>query len=269
MIIAPKISTKDKQLVPLLKEYEAIEFQLLEERYQSEVEDALTLLEDLPKIKDVCFHLPLQQCNILVVLSSDKLLSRFTHLLEMLAYTHRRLNYHFQIILHCRCTAEEFEDADCSGKLISLCHRFSGKGVTILLENNTPDLGCWEHDLFRKLFPTTLPMLEPCYDVCHGKISRRILGELSDPSKRIMSCVHHVHFSDAINGDGYIDKRNTHGRMHCTQQDVNGDLRWLETLGVNLREARIIAEINEDDYTRRPDMFRELEMLKAASLVRR
>ena len=57
--------------------------------------------------------------------------------------------------------------------------------------------------------------------------------------------------------------------MHWSQSEVNADLHYLVRRGVNLREARIVAEISEEDYVRRPDMFREIEMLETAALVRR
>lgn len=269
MLIAPKIVVGDEQLVEKIKDTRAIEFQLMEESYSKEVNRGILLARRLPKLTDICFHLPLSQCNILVVMASETLLSRLINLLENLASVHEVYGYHTQVILHGSCTLKEFEDVGGLSKLQALCSRFAGRGITILLENGTVDVGRWENNLVRTLFPTTLPMLEPCYDVCHDKISRRILGDLGVLPDSFMKAVHHIHFADAINGDGYIDKKATHGRMHWSQSEVNADLNYLVRRGVNLREARIVAEISEEDYVSRPDMFREIEMLATAALVRR
>lgn len=73
----------------------------------------------------------------------------------------------------------------------------------------------------------------------------------------------YVHFASCIDGDGVKDKKRTHGRVHKSYIDLFYDLMLLVRHGLDLETAVLTTEVTEDDYVKRPDMTRELEMLYA------
>ena len=64
-----------------------------------------------------------------------------------------------------------------------------------------------------------------------------------------------------LNEDGYIDKETTHGRVHISKSACIKDLEYLRIKGIDLNTLNLVTEINEKDYSKRPDMHKEIGYL--------
>ena len=72
--------------------------------------------------------------------------------------------------------------------------------------------------------------------------------------------VYQIHFAATLNNDGYIDKENTHGRVHENIEETKKELEWLEEYG--MKDKNYIIEVSEKDYYTRKDQIKEIEMIK-------
>ena len=73
--------------------------------------------------------------------------------------------------------------------------------------------------------------------------------------------IHEVHFSAALNGDGYIDKKNTHGVCHDNYSDFERDFELVSSLDTD-GTLVVVAELSETDYSIRDNMKAEMNLLR-------
>ena len=66
--------------------------------------------------------------------------------------------------------------------------------------------------------------------------------------------------------EGYKNKEFTHGRVHTSLLACEQDLQYLKSKGIDLNSVNLVTEINELEYTSRPDMNKELDYLREIKL---
>ena len=137
--------------------------------------------------------------------------------------------------------------------------------VNLLLENSLPDVRFSQpyDSAIMELLEVNNPKLFMCLDICHWYASCNMLQKDFEFPKELVPRIRSVHFSATLNNDGWLHKKETHGRVHPNIDSCNRDLEYLKELGVDFNSTFIVAEINEDDYTLRPDLITELNYLTA------
>ena len=273
MLICPKIYVDKEENTPLTKyinsEHRA-EIQMANQkdvpsRKGYDVAGTVDFaMEQFPDIKTLIVHLPLNDCylEIIAAINPERLLEEMVSAVSAADKydIDLYLLYHTAVMHDAVCRTLE----DTLYKMLSIIKR---RRITILVENAVFYPG--------KILPNLVlcneflqPQLKACVDTTHIKCQAKMYDtaphqfmeeQLSHfESNELNSIVKVIHFAQATENDGYIDKK-THGRRHENFDELKKDVDILEQCGI--KDAIYVTEVSEDDYYSRVDQIWEIESL--------
>lgn len=271
--IYPKIDDKLKGIHALRKyinKYKGVEIQItnydkLNGTFEFE-EQIRTLLEVFPNLKEIIIHTPVPFCYIEMYIAKDK--EVLFNIIEKIKTLTLELGIKIDLLFHVNWDIE-LEKMIVVPILVDIINNIKGFNIEILLENVifTNDFLCPLK--ICKLIGSS--QLKVCLDICHVHcysnmmnldINNLLKKELNkkDASKYVYS----IHFSKALNNDGFKDKK-THGRMHDTRNSLIKDVELLYEYG--MYESIFVPEINEENYETRECQIEEINNLEDIYLL--
>ena len=248
--------------------YQGIEIQMidfnkkrLEFNIIEPVESTMLLF---PNIKEIVIHLPLDFCNISYFVMKG--IDFITPLLEDAKKMSNENDISICLLFHI------YDDVDIVkltmlpflNKMLDI---IKGYNITILLENvyMVETEKCTVSNLEVCKFMGN-KQLKACIDICHihsyCNIFKKDINLFMKEKYKIKDCekyIKQMHFSAAINNDGYKDYQ-THSRKHETRLELTQDAELLSKYG--MRNKIFVIEICEDDYNTRKDQIEEIETLE-------
>ncbi len=271
--IYPKIDDKLKGINTLRKyinKYKGVEVQITKydktNGYFEFEEQIRTLLVVFPNLKEVIIHTPIPFCDLEMYIAKDK--EEIFNIIERIKALTLELGIKIDLLFHISWKFE-IEKMITVPVLMEMINSIKGFNIEILLENIhfTEDFLCPLK--ICKLIGSN--QLKTCLDICHVHcytnmmdldIKETLDKELNkkDASKYVYS----IHFSKALNNDGYKDK-NTHGRMHDTKKSLIEDVELLYEYG--MYDSIFVPEIAEEDYENRKDQIEEINNLEDIYLL--
>lgn len=229
--------------------------------------EVISEVSKIRKTREVILHMPfLAHTFEFYMMSKEYYDQLIKMLIDCIRYSDKTgikigLLFHcdFEIALLSKARGEEF-----IGYLISLVE---DSGVYFLCENTIPDVNRYDPKYiasFELLTRINHPKLVGCLDTCHLKTAENILQTKLVIQPCVARQIHEIHFSATLDGDGFRDKRKTHGKVHNSLVDLENDLLSvlsLGRLGLNLDDLVFVVEVSELDYVRMPDMRKEIDKL--------
>ena len=270
MIIYPKICENLNGL-EYLKEYvernNGIEIQLLniEETQKKTYEAVKRLKTEIPQLNEVTIHLPLEEefnFEMLTYSNLDVEKERVKKLIDI----SKEFNVKLNLIYHTTWDYTSWCKSGAIDRMKELLEVIQNSRVNILIENMIP--------LSERTHCTALKVvkaiennhLRVCLDICHihcvANIFKMDLKEFLNTYLNKEDCqkyIQQIHFAGTLNGDGYIDEKKTHGRVHDSWESFEEDYNILKQFGIE--DKIIVTEISEDDYSTRKDEIEEIKML--------
>lgn len=257
-----------KELEKYIQEDNGVELQFFHEdgiwgKYDfSETIDVL--MKEIPTIKEITIHPPLDDYDIeLVVLKDRKILE--TKIEEAIKIS-KQYNIKINLLYHVGWNMKMMEQGaiEIIEKSLNLLKETN---VNIVLENifgmNEYEQKCTVIEICKKI---NNPHLRACIDVCHLHCMANIFKLDFDSfmksyieKDQASKYVYQIHFSDTKNNDGYINKE-THGRKHDSLSEALQDYNILKLY--NMTNANIITEISEENYNTRKDQVDEIKLLE-------
>ena len=257
-----------KELEKYIQEDNGVELQFFHEdgiwgKYDfSETIDVL--MKEIPTIKEITIHPPLDDYDIeLVVLKDRKILE--TKIEEAIKIS-KQYNIKINLLYHVGWNMKMMEQGaiEIIEKSLNLLKETN---VNIVLENifgmNEYEQKCTVIEICKKI---NNPHLRACIDVCHLHCMANIFKLDFDSFMKSYiekdqagKYVYQIHFSDTKNNDGYINKE-THGRKHNSLSEALQDYNILKLY--NMTNANIITEISEENYNTRKDQVDEIKLLE-------
>ncbi len=270
--LMPKISEKFEQLGGVEKYVEKygkaeIQYFVREERpHNIDFSVAIEKLCSMYKMKEITIHPPLvNYFDIEMILMYDENIIK--NMLNQLVDLSQKLNIKLNIIFHTHWS-RVLHRVNTIKKIKELLKIVEGKNITLLIENllmiieprneSTALQLCKEIDN---------PNLRMCLDICHfhsqANIYKTDIEEWLESKLNKEDCekyIYQIHFSYTANNDGYIDKKNTHGIGHPTEEALLEDYKLLEKYGIENKQ--IVTEIAEFDYSYRRSQIQDIEWLE-------
>lgn len=267
--IFPKIDLINfsKEFDEIIDKSEGIEIQLFDENGATEAVNISSKIKKVhktyPNIKEVTIHTPLLNYDIEHVLfKNEKIFVKQLHDIVKLS---KKYKMSINLLYHTTWNIDALTSTGVVNiikKYLKILEHTNNKllieNVFLLDENN-----CTPLDLCKKI---DHPNLKACIDITHVKAKSNIYKmnlleyiynyldkDLCD------KYVYQIHFATALNNDGYIDKK-THGRAHENENTMIYDLKWM--MEYNLLNKVFVTEVSEDDYSRRIDQLKEINMLE-------
>ena len=257
-----------KELEKYIQEDNGVELQFFHEdgiwgKYDfSETIDVL--MKEIPTIKEITIHPPLDDYDIeLVVLKDRKILE--TKIEEAIKIS-KQYNIKINLLYHVGWNMKMMEQGaiEIIEKSLNLLKETN---VNIVLENifgmNEYEQKCTVIEICKKI---NNPHLRACIAVCHLHCMANIFKLDFDSfmksyieKDQASKYVYQIHFSDTKNNDGYINKE-THGRKHDSLSEALQDYNILKLY--NMTNANIITEISEENYNTRKDQVDEIKLLE-------
>ena len=270
MIIYPKICENLNGL-EYLKEYvernNGIEIQLLnpEETQKKSFEAVKRLKEEIPQLNEVTIHLPLKEefnFEMLTYSNLDVEKERVKKLIDI----SKEFNVKLNLIYHTTWDYTSWCNCGAIDRMKELLEVIQNSRVNILIENMIP-LSERKHCTALKVVKAIENNhLRVCLDICHihcvANIFKMDLKEFLNTYLNKEDCqkyIQQIHFAGTLNGDGYIDEKKTHGRVHDSWESFEEDYNILKQFGIE--DKIIVTEISEDDYSTRKDEIEEIKML--------
>lgn len=266
MIIAPKVAEVDIRQTEDVQKYMngTFEIQMLSQDLQMSWENCVSLMNNQSNIKEVILHTPFTRHVLEVYLMSRKLeRSLIKLLIDCIKYSSKR-DIKIGIIFHAEISTE-FIESTCGDYFVKhILDLVEGTNVYILLENSLPVLSAFKScDMPLVYMVDTLKntSVQVCLDLCHLQATENCLKKEIILPEDVISRIREIHFSATLNCDGYINKKETHGRVHRDYESLKKDFIRIVNMGVNTSDLIMTAEISENNYRERTDMLKELEML--------
>lgn len=270
--LMPKISEKFDQLGGVEKYVEKygkaeIQFFAKEEKpHNIDFSVAIEKLCSMYKMKEITVHPPLvNYFDIETILMYDEQIAR--NMLEQLVSLSENLNIKLNIIFHTHWALilHRFSTID---KIKYLLKIIEGTNVKILMENlfliTEPFDEISALSICKEI---DHPNLRMCFDICHmycqTNMYKTNIDSWMEKKLNKEDCekyIYQIHFSYTANNDGYIDKKNTHGVGHPTEELLLKDYKLLEKYGV--ANKQIVTEIAEYDYSYRKSQIQDIEWLE-------
>ena len=257
-----------KELEKYIQEDNGVELQFFHEdgiwgKYDfSETIDVL--MKEIPTIKEITIHPPLDDYDIELVLLKDRKILE-TKIEESIKIS-KQYNIKINLLYHVGWNMKMMEQGaiEIIEKSLNLLKETN---VNIVLENifgmNEYEQKCTVIEICKKI---NNPHLRACIDVCHLHCMANIFKLDFDSfmksyieKDQASKYVYQIHFSDTKNNDGYINKE-THGRKHDSLSEALQDYNILKLY--NMTNANIITEISEENYNTRKDQVDEIKLLE-------
>lgn len=265
-VVVPKVSEKidDMNCLPNPFIADKIELQLLSPQCSKYKDFLMDFINQYPNINTYILHIPFLFVSIHMIYSSEKLRREFVAFIVDCIKISNKYNKEINILFHMETPIKIFEH--CGGIewvnfIVSLVQDtnvyFLVENSMFTLENKDKDGGPFYH-LVKRI---DNPHLRICFDICHSQINENLFEDKYGLAKDIGKYTKSIHFSYTANNDGYKDGK-THGRVHPNIDALENDLQWLIEKGFDLNNTYLVTEINEDNYTKRPDLIKELSLLE-------
>ncbi len=269
MKIYPKTSSKleglDK-MMEYVQKYKGVELQYFDENGIIAPFDIATpvekLMEKIPYLEEITIHPPLCYYDIELVLFKD--MKIVEEQLQTLLELSKKYDIKINLLYHTEWNFTKHKELTID-KIRKLVKMIENSKVKLIFENifmfseNT----CTAFEIAKEV---DSPNCGVCFDICHlycrANIDKKNVEEYAEKYLDADLCkkyIHQVHFSDTKDGDGYLDHKKTHGRMHDNIQGVEYDYNLLKKY--NMDKCNYITEISEEDYTKRDDQLQELKWL--------
>lgn len=269
MKIYPKTSSKleglDK-MMEYVQKYKGVELQYFDENGIIAPFDIATpvekLMEKIPYLEEITIHPPLCYYDIELVLFKD--MEIVEEQLQTLLELSKKYDIKINLLYHTEWNFTKHKELTID-KIRKLVKMIENSKVKLIFENifmfseNT----CTAFEIAKEV---DSPNCGVCFDICHlycrANIDKKNVEEYAEKYLDADLCkkyIHQVHFSDTKDGDGYLDHKKTHGRMHDNIQGVEYDYNLLKKY--NMDKCNYITEISEEDYTKRDDQLQELKWL--------
>ena len=228
-----------------------------------------------PKVKEVTFHLPMNVCDIELVLANKDLKAQIICMIDAAKRASARYKLRINILAHSTWPLSMLKSAGLYGTLLDLVSLLEKTKVFFLLEN-TPTL----LELPSEIEPSVAIVrdidnkhLKACLDICHlhciFNIKQKDLDFLDTYYTNdldLSEVVHQVHFSATLENDGYKDKARTHSRPHANYIEAQKDIDILSML--NIADKPLVTEICEQfdsDWVNRDGQHKEILILNSFS----
>ena len=268
MTIIPKVGEKDFNNIEYIRDCinmsNGVEIQLLSHNLLEAFKNSCTIIESFPHIEYVVLHMPFSMVNLCYIHSNKFLEMKFIEfVVECIKYS-AKTGLKIDILTHIAVQFYEFLGGGGIAYLKHLSRMVEGTNVGFLLENSIINLSQSddEEDVLTSIFRIyQSDKIKFCLDLCHFQASEFVMKKHFEISEVLLKNLKNVHFSMTLEDDGYIDKERTHGRVHINKTACIKDLKYLKQKGIDLNTLNLITEINEKDYSKRPDMHKELEYL--------
>lgn len=272
MKIYPKISLQEtsNEMKEIIKRSAGVELQFFDEKDITEEFDFETLIKKIknqfPNLKEIIVHPPLENYNIeLVVLKNKGIIEKQ---LKNLVELSKELNIDLCIIYHTYWTKEQYRATGLAETIKEYLKIIENTKVTILIENLFMMLDekeeCSAIEICKFI---NHPNLRACIDTthmhCKANIYKKDFLKMINKELKEEDCkkyVKQIHFAAALNDDGYIEKKKTHGRKHINYASLEKEVQWLKEFG--MFDKNYITEVSEEDYYLRTDQIEEIKMLE-------
>lgn len=240
-------------------------------KLDDELRAAVDVLCNFPNLKYACLHLPFRTVNFQYMWLDHDMRAKFVDFLLDCADHAKALGVDIDVLSHITYTVGEFNTYGGFEMLETIDSLLEGTRVTFLLENSIINLSeSSKQNIYDYVFSSTAyKNIKFCWDICHHQVSENVMWERLSLHPGLVASMKNIHFACTLDGDGYRDRKRTHGRGHPNYEAVCDDLAYIVSYGVDLSRMNIVAEISEDDYVERPDLRRELEYLQRALSDRR
>lgn len=270
--IYPKLSAQafGNEFEEIIKESDGIEIQFFDENgitspfnFEDEIRNKKSLYSNL---KEIVIHPPLSNYNIELIFFKDE--NIFRNQIIKMAELSKELCIDISMVYHTYWPVRQFVSTGLIDRIRNQVKLIEGTNVTILIENLFMMLD--EKDECSALEVCKLldhPNIRCCIDTthlhCKANIYKSDFLEMVNKELNPIDCeryVKQVHFAAALDNDGYIDKKRTHGRKHNDFESLKEEFEWLKRMG--MKEKHYITEVSEEDYYARADQIEEINMLK-------
>lgn len=260
--ITPKLGedTKELSLIDSF-DYNSLEIQLL----TYEIKNFKKILESFlkqKKLNDLIVHLPSELCDWELLPVNKDIETNFFMFVRDCIDLGEKYNTNIKILGHLSMRQIAIKTIDLKGWFGRLIRMVSGTKVSFLVENAVCEPYKAKNGESFYLFVKDLnnEKVKCCLDICHYNVAKFLYKDGYSLANDIGQYVESVHFSSLPVKES-IYEPNTHGRKHKNKEDVLKELNLLKELGINLEKVFLVTEINEEDYSKRPDLISELELL--------
>ena len=271
MKIYPKLDEKLNGINVLkqyVEKYKGIEIQLLSFECINIAYKVIKKYKDeIPNIEEVTIHLPLTDedrfnFEALAFAKFDEEKER----LNVLIKASKEFNLKINLLYHTRWNYNTWISSGAIERMKELLELIQNTNVNILIENIHAIAEREECAIFKIAKHINNEHLKVCLDICHLHVEANMFKIPFDEflhsylnKDDCQKFIQQIHFAGTLNGDGFIDKKRTHGKMHDSWESFEEDYSILEQFGIE--DKRIVTEVSEDDYSTRVDQIEEIKML--------
>ena len=270
MIIAPKFGEHNTHIHPeVLMDFEGIlEIQMVDKDLDASFERCRALITSSNLINEAILHMPfglhLIESFMMDTDNHDKLIKFIINCIRLGDSN----NINIGILFHLEFGSELFDICGGEQYVRYLHSLIQDTNVFFVFENGMVNFNCYDtkietsFDVMHRIIDLDRAVF--CLDVCHLKSHENAVNHSISIPKEIIDKIHSIHFSATLNNDGFIDKKNTHSLLHRSLADVVEEFKYLSDKGIDLDNSIIVTEITEKDYVNRPDMIKELALVRSA-----
>ena len=269
----PKIADVDYENIDNIRGYmgfsTGVEVQLLSDDLLTGFRRCCYILEQFPHINYLVIHMPFNMVNLCYIHSNRNAEDKFIELIVECVKYSLKTGVKIDILAHVAMRLYEFLGIHGIMFLNHLVKLVDGTNVGFLLENSIINLNMDddEDDVLTGIFRMyNSDKVNFCLDLCHFQSSEFVMKKHFEINDILLKKLQNVHFSMTRDNEGYKNKEFTHGRVHTSLLACEQDLQYLKSKGIDLNSVNLVTEINELEYTSRPDMNKELEYLRTIKL---
>ena len=270
MLIAPKFGEHNTCIHPnVLQDFEGtLEIQMIDRDLSKSFDRCKTLINSSELIEEVILHMPfglhLIESFMMSAENHDKLIKFIIDCIRLGDSNHINIG----ILFHSEFGSELFDNCGCEQYVRYLHSLVEDTNVFFIFENGMVNFNCYDptietsFEIMSRI--SDLDKIVYCLDVCHLKSHENAVKNCIDIPKEILDKIHSIHFSATLNNDGFLNKKETHSLCHSDLAGVIEELGYITNKVVDLNNTIIVVEVTEKDYNDRPDMRKELALLRSA-----
>ena len=267
MIIVPKLGEHNLNIPDCVKPYisNKLEIQLSGRNLIESWDRCEKIICNIGTLDEVVLHMPFNLHTLEIFIASREYQNKLVIMLVRIMRFSQEHNVRVGLLFHSEDSLELFNIAHGLEYVEFLVNLVSGSNIYFLIENAICEMNSivGSHiPAFEMLEMLPYDNVKFCFDLCHFLASEYIYDRELVIPQNVVERTHSIHFSATLDRDGYKDKRATHSRVHKCESDLKTDVKWLIYKGFNIKDTMIVAEITESDYVLRPDMRKEMDMLR-------
>lgn len=265
--VIPKLSEKIEEF-DTIKDFitDKLEIQLLKDN----IHDFTKITEAYLKkgIKTLIIHLPDTLSNWELMLMDDETKTEFTHYIKNLCDLSDKYSAELWVLGHLTLHYKQLQRIKFKEWFCFILRMVGEHNVNFLVENPTlePYKTQQKEPFYMFVKDLNSPKVKCCFDLCHYRVHKFLLRDEYALPTDIGQYVKSIHFSTFPVKDKMFEKR-IHGRKHKDANEILQDLELLRKLGINPEEVYLVTEINEEDYTNRPELIDELNYFRELNMI--